>query len=296
MAFGREISAGTSFLVLDHGVRRGINLLDTDAVYGDGASESIIGQWLRQRNQRDTVVLATKVSGSLTRDSMILSVDGSLRRFGVEQIDLLQAHSCDPATPLTETLGAVDHLSHQGKVRYIGVSNWPPQVLRELLTLAEHHHWQRPESVQPIYNPVDHGMERELLPLCTQHNLGVISYSPLGAAFLMGKYGPNVSVSEGTRFDIKPGHQSMYYTLHGVHVVDLLRRATRAKQRPMPRLALAWVLHRPGITPGRVGIVEPVPGVLGFRVAAFPIARGPLRPTASYADDLLTDVGAFGGI
>lgn len=257
VTFGREISAEASFAVLDGAMQRGVTLLDTAAVYGDGASETIIGQWLRQRNQRSSIVLATKVSGSLTRDSILRSVDGSLRRLGIERVDLLQAHSHDPGTPLTETLSAFDHLVRQGKARHIGVSNWPPQVLRESLALAEQNHWQRPESVQPIYNLVDRGIERELLPLCAQHNLGVISYSPLGAGFLTGKYGPDTPVPEGTRFDIKPGHQNIYFTPHGFDVVDLLRRAASAQQCPMPQLALAWVLHRPGITSVLIGARTP---------------------------------------
>jgi 1-deoxyxylulose-5-phosphate synthase len=123
VTFGREIDAVASFGVLDRALQRGVTLLDTAAVYGNGASESLIGQWLRDRKARDNVILATKASGRLTRENIVQSVEGSLRRLGADRIDLLQAHEWDDQTPLSETLEAFHSLVCQGKVRYWGASN-----------------------------------------------------------------------------------------------------------------------------------------------------------------------------
>lgn len=253
VTFGREIDAATSFQVLDRAVERGVNLLDTAAVYGDGASETVIGGWLRERRVRGQVVVATKVSGRLDRKSIVRSVEGSLRRLGVEAIDLLQAHDWDPETPLEETLAAFEELVRQGKVRSAGCSNWQAGQLEQALLLARQRGWQRLESVQPMYNLVDRSIERELLPLCAENVLGVLSYSPLGAGFLTGKYSREGDVPRGTRFDVKPGHQRIYFTEHGFRVVDGLREIAARTGHSMVRLALGWVLTRPGITSMLVG-------------------------------------------
>lgn len=253
VTFGREIDAATSFQVLDRAVERGVNLLDTAAVYGDGASETVIGGWLRERRVRGQVVVATKVSGRLDRESIVRSVEGSLRRLGVEAIDLLQAHDWDPQTPLEETLAAFEELVRQGKVRSAGCSNWQAGQLEQALLLARERGWQRLESVQPMYNLVDRSIERGLLPLCAENVLGVLSYSPLGAGFLTGKYSREGDVPRGTRFDVKPGHQRIYFTEHGFRVVDGLREIAARTGHSMVRLALGWVLTRPGITSVLVG-------------------------------------------
>jgi 1-deoxyxylulose-5-phosphate synthase len=257
VTFGREIDAAASFQVLDRAWQRGINLLDTAAVYGDGASERVIGQWLRDRKARDRMVLATKVSGRLTPQNIVRSVEESLRRLGVDRIDLLQAHTWDDQTPLGETLEAFHHLVVQGKVRYCGSSNWQPDQLVRALAICEEHGWSRLESVQPIYNLVDRRIERELLPLCAKHRIGVLTYSPLGAGFLAGKYRRDAPIPPGTRFDVIPGHQKIYFTDHGFRVVESLRKLASQLNRPMVQLALAWVLRRRGVTSVLIGARAP---------------------------------------
>ena len=130
VTFGREIDSATSFDVLDRAAERGVNLLDTAAVYGEGRSEEVIGRWIHDRGTRNRVVLATKVSGRLTRDRICRSVEASLRRLRTDRIDLLQAHDWDDQTPLEETLAALDDLVRRGTVRYCGVSNWGPDQLK----------------------------------------------------------------------------------------------------------------------------------------------------------------------
>ena len=257
VTFGREIDATTSFDVLDRAVDRGINLLDTAAVYGDGASEEVIGRWLRDRATRSRVLLATKVSGRLTPDRIERSVEASLRRLGTDRIELLQAHDWDGQTPIDDTLEALDRLVQRGLVRFCGCSNWEPDQLRQALALAARKGWSRLESVQPIYNLVDRRIEHGLLGLCGELGLGVITYSPLGAGFLTGKYRRGGPVPQGTRFDIKSAHQDIYFTDHGFRVMEGLRVLADGTGLPMARLALAWVLGRSGPTSVLIGARHP---------------------------------------
>lgn len=257
VTFGREIDAGSSFDVLDRAFERKINLFDTAAVYGGGASEEVIGRWLRDRKARDDIVLATKVSGRLGGSDVARSVEASLGRLDTDCIDLLQAHDWDAETPLPETLEAFEQLVRQGKVRCCGSSNWDASQMQEALTLARERGWRRLESVQPIYNLVDRRIEQDLLPLCARDNLGVLSYSPLGAGFLTGKYRQGGPVPEGTRFDVIPGHQNIYFTEHGFRVMEGLRRAASETGRTMAHLAMSWALRRPGVTSVLIGARNP---------------------------------------
>ncbi len=253
VTFGREIDEATSLTILDRAVERGINLLDTAAVYGEGASEEVLGNWMRFRGACDRVVLGTKVSGLLTRERVIASVEASLRRLGTDRIDLIQAHDWDSRTPLEETLEAFEQLIERGLVRYCGCSNWNVSHLRQAHSLATNHNWQPLVSIQPIYNLVDRHIEDELLEFCFTQSMGVISYSPLGAGFLTGKYHRGGVVPSGARFDVKPAHQDIYFTDHGFRVMELLRSLASEAAVPMARLALAWVLRQGGVTSVLVG-------------------------------------------
>jgi aryl-alcohol dehydrogenase-like predicted oxidoreductase len=253
VTFGREIDATTSFDVLDRAVERGVNLFDTAAIYGGGASEEVIGRWLRKRTRVAPIVVATKVSGRLTGEDILRSVDGSLRRMGIERIDLLQAHSWDPETPLEQTMQTFDRLVQEGKVRCCGCSNWSASQLGRAISLADRQKWQRLESVQVAYNLTARELEANLLPLCARQGIGVLAYSPLGAGFLTGKYRRGEGVPMGTRFDVQPGHQDIYFTDANFRIVEGLRRIAARAGCSMAHLALSWVLHRPGITTVLIG-------------------------------------------
>jgi aryl-alcohol dehydrogenase-like predicted oxidoreductase len=257
VTFGREIDQRRSRDVLDRAMDRGIRLLDTAAVYGDGASEEIIGRWMRSRGARNHVVLATKVSGRLASDAVGRSVEASLRRLAADRIDLLQAHDWDPHTPLEETLEAFEGLARRGMVGVCGCSNWGVAELERALSLAAENGWKRLESVQPIYNLADRRAEHELFGFCGEHGLGVMTYSPLGAGFLTGKYSPGGPIPSGTRFDVKPAHQDIYFTELGFRAVEELRAAAAEVGLPMARLALAWVFRRRGITSVLIGARTP---------------------------------------
>ena len=257
VTFGREIDAAMSFAVLDRALDCGVKLLDTAAVYGNGASETVLGQWLKERKLGDQVVVATKVSKRLAGVAVRESVEGSLRRLGIDRIDLLQAHNWDGQTPLSETLEAFEELVREGKVRYVGCSNWDADQIRRSLDIQEANGWARLMSVQPIYNLADRSIEHDLLPLCAERQIGVMSYSPLGAGFLTGKYRRDGQVPEGTRFDVIPGHQDIYFTERGFRIVEELRRISVESGIPMVQLALGWTLRQSGVASVLIGARHP---------------------------------------
>jgi aryl-alcohol dehydrogenase-like predicted oxidoreductase len=251
--FGREIDERAAFEVLDRALERGVTLFDTAAAYSNGASETIVGRWLASRGVRRQIVLATKVAPPLDRAHVLASAEASLHRLQVDAVDLFQLHSWDPRTPLEETLGALQALAEQGKARYVGCSNFAAWQACKALWRQELRGWARLESVQPVYNLALRAIERELLPFAADQELGVITYSPLGAGFLTGKYRQGGPVPGGTRFDIVPGHQDIYFSDASFAAMERLRTKAAELGMPMARLGLAWVLNRPGITTTLVG-------------------------------------------
>jgi 1-deoxyxylulose-5-phosphate synthase len=255
--FGREIDEPAAFAVLDRALERGITLFDTAEAYSAGRSEEILGRWSASRGARNRIVLATKVAPPLDRRRVIASAKASLRRLQVETIDLFQLHSWDPQTPLEETLEALDTLVRQGKARYAGCSNFAAWQLCKALWRQDARGWARLESAQPVYNLAMRDLERELLPLCADQELGVITYSPLGAGFLTGKYRQNEPVPSGTRFDIVPGHQDIYFNDASFQALERLRAKAAELSLPMAQVALAWVLGRPGVSSTLIGARSP---------------------------------------
>ena len=253
VTFGRESDRQTSLLIMDHAFGNGITLFDTAEAYGQGASELVVGEWLQSRNLRDKIVLATKVNGTLTRQRIVSSVESSLKRLRTDCIDLLQTHVWDESTPQEETLDALTTLVQQGKVRYVGCSNYSASQLAAVLTLSNETGMSRMVSVQPPYNLVQRDIEADLLPLCASENIGVISYSPLAAGFLTGKYRPGQPIPPGTRFDVIPGHQDIYFTEHGYQVLKQLDREAQTSGASHIQLALSWVLQQPGVTSVLIG-------------------------------------------
>ena len=238
---------------MDHALSRGINLFDTAEAYGGGASETTVGKWIKASGKRDEIVLCTKVSGNLTADRIVTSAEASLRRLNVDQVDLFQLHRFDPTVPLEQMLEALNQVVEKGYARYIGCSNYAAWQLTKALWQADVNGWARMESVQPMYNLVDRHIERELIPLCADQQIGVISYSPLGAGFLTGKYRRDAEVPKGTRFEVMPGHQPLYFTDIGWRVMEGLRDKSDEVGVNMIHLALAWAIGQPGITCVLVG-------------------------------------------
>jgi aryl-alcohol dehydrogenase-like predicted oxidoreductase len=261
--FGRYADEAATAAIVHRALDLGITFFDTADVYGTGTSEELLGKALRGR--RDEALIATKVgmqmgerpneSGS-SRKHVISGCEASLRRLGVEHIDLYQIHRFDPETPLEETLGALDDLVRAGKVRYIGCSNYDAWRLTQALWISEREHFARYVSVQPEYNMISREIERELVPCCLEFGIGVIPYFPLAAGVLTGKYRPGEPPPEGTRGHNNPRFASRLQetTLTAVQRLDAW---ARERGHSVSELALAWLASRPGVSTIIAGTTKP---------------------------------------
>ena len=267
MQFGWTADEAASFSVLDAFVDAGGNFIDTANIYSRwadnsyaGKSEEIIGRWLKQRGRREDLVIATKVRGQmgpgpndegLSRKHIMRAVEDSLRRLQTDYIDLYQAHWYDSNTPLEETLRAFDDLIAQGKVRYIGASNYPAWLLTKALWVSDKHGYARYDSLQPHYNLVHRAeFERELMHLCQDQGLGVIPYSPLAGGFLTGKYCRDQPVPPSARADWVKRH---YFSDRGFTILETAEAIARERGRSVAQIALAWLLANPVVTSPIIG-------------------------------------------
>jgi aryl-alcohol dehydrogenase-like predicted oxidoreductase len=274
MTFGHQCDERTSFAILDRAAELGVSFLDTADVYPvppspetAGRSEEILGAWLQGR--RDRFVLATKCrmrvghgpnDEGLSRRHILRAVEDSLRRLRTDYLDLYQTHSPDPETPPDETLRALDDLVRQGKVRYLGCSNYPAWQVALALGQSARAGWARFDCVQPRYNLLYREIETELLPLCRDQGLGVIPYNPLAGGFLSGKYRAQEAPAAGTRFTLgKTGdlYRDRYWQQAQFEAVEHLRRFFEPRGKSLVHVAVAWVLAQPGITAAIVGASRP---------------------------------------
>jgi aryl-alcohol dehydrogenase-like predicted oxidoreductase len=250
-------------------VDAGINFFDTADIYSrwvdgnaGGESESIIGRWFA-RHDRDRIVLATKVRGQmwegpngegLSRTHILRAVEDSLRRLNTDYIDLYQVHWPDRETPLEETLSALDTLVRQGKVRYIGASNYPAWLLMKSLWTADRRQLAPFVCIQPHYSLMHRGeFERELEPACIDQGIAVIPYSPLAAGFLTGKYTRENMTPDTTRGDGGLIRRLLATPERSFAVLDEVARIAREHRVPPAHVALAWLLSRPVVTAPIVG-------------------------------------------
>jgi aryl-alcohol dehydrogenase-like predicted oxidoreductase len=266
MTMGWTSSKADSFAVLDAFVEAGGIFLDTADVYSawaegnpGGVAETWIGEWLaRSGTPRHELVIATKVRArmwdgpngeGLSRAHIMKAAEDSLRRLGTDYIDLYQTHYPDDDTPLDETLRALDDLVRQGKVRYLGASNYPAWLLTKALWVSDRLRLARYDSLQPHYNLVHRAeFERELLALCRDQGLGVIPYSPLAGGFLTGKYRKDQPLPEKAR-----GTKEHLLTDRNFALIDKLEEIGRAHNATVAQTALAWMLANPIITAPIVG-------------------------------------------
>ena len=260
--FGWTTDQKASEAVLDAYVEAAGNFIDTADVYArwapgnkGGESETALGVWMTARRNRHTVLIATKVMGpmgpgpndtGLSRQHIMEGVEASLRRLQTDYIDLYQAHWDDKETPLEETLRAFDDLVRQGKVRYIGCSNYPAWRLTRALWVSDRHGYARYECLQPKYNLVIRDeYERELEPLCLEQGVGVIPYSSLGSGFLSGKYRSGEALPKTAR---AAGVEKTYMHERGFRVLAAVEKVAAAANATPAQVSLSWLAHRPGIT------------------------------------------------
>jgi aryl-alcohol dehydrogenase (NADP+) len=273
MTFGLQCDEDTSIAILDRAFDAGVTFLDTADVYpvgGDqstvGRTEEILGRWLRTR--RDDVILATKCFGPMgprpwdwgnSRKHVMDAVDASLRRLGTDYVDLYQLHGPDPHTPIDETLRALDDLVRVGKVRYIGCSNFMAYQIARAIGRSETLDLVRFESVQPRYNLLFRQIERELLPLCAEEQIGVIPYNPIAGGMLTGKHARGAP-TEGTRFTLGSAsrtYQDRYWHEGVFETVDALQAVASEAGLSLTTLSVAWVLAHPAVTSPIIGASRP---------------------------------------
>lgn len=254
--FGWTIDEKKSFEILDAFVDAGFNAIDTADTYSSwvpgntgGDSERIIGNWLKKSGKRDKVIIATKVGmevapdrKGLKKDYIIESVEGSLKNLQTDVIDLYQAHQDDPNTPLEETLRAFEMLKEQGKIRFIGASNYEASRLEEALKIAPHTY----QVLQPEYNLYDRkGFESELMDICQKNNLGVITYFSLASGFLSGKYRNPEDASKSSRGS---GIVAKYLNKEGYKLLGALDEIAKETSESLTTISLAWLLHQKAVT------------------------------------------------
>ena len=257
--FGWTADEATSFRLLDAFVDAGGNLIDTANSYSrwapghvGGESETVIGRWIARRGRHDDVVIATKVGSDmglgekcLRRDYIIQAADESLRRLQVDAIDLYQSHWDDEKTPFEETLDAYARLIEQGKVRAIGASNLTPERLAQALATSAREGLPRYGTLQPLYNLYDRAaFEGPLQELCIREDIGVITYFSLAAGFLTGKYRSDADYAKSAR---GPGMKK-YLNDRGFRILDALDDVSARIGATPARVALAWLMARPGVT------------------------------------------------
>jgi aryl-alcohol dehydrogenase-like predicted oxidoreductase len=248
----------------------GINFYDTANVYGRGQTEVMVGKALRPF-RRDTYVLATKVfwafeadwpfrkanDRGLSRKHIFEQCHASLKRLGVDYLDLYQCHRYDQHAPLIETCRIMNDLITQGKVLYWGVSEWTAEQIAEAVAICDEHNWHRPASNQPLYNMLERHYEPEVFPTCKRFGLGIVNWSPLAEGFLTGKYLQGVprdsrAADEAAGEFIKPR-----FTPANQAIITKLGALAEGLGIPLSNLALAWCLRRPEITSTIVGATKP---------------------------------------
>lgn len=256
--FGWTINEKTSFELLDSFVAAGFTFIDTADVYSrwasgaGGESETIIGNWMKLRKNRNKVIIATKVGMDMGQGKIDISkkyilkaVEDSLKRLQTDHIDLYQSHKDDETTPVEETLDAYAQLIKEGKVRWIGASNFTPARLKDSLEASKKYNLPRYETLQPIYNLYNREeFEKELQAICVENNIGVINYYALAAGFLTGKYRSENDISKSVR----GAGAHRYMNERGFKILKAMDEVAAEKKTSLAAVSVAWLIAQPGVT------------------------------------------------
>jgi aryl-alcohol dehydrogenase-like predicted oxidoreductase len=284
--FGQRIDLEASRPVIHKAIDLGITLFDTADIYSNmGGSETVLGAVLGDR--RKDIVLATKYSKPMAEDGtkqgasrryIMNAVEASLKRLKTDYIDLYQQHDYDPLTPIEETLRALDDLVHQGKVRYIGNSNFPAWRVAEAEYVARAMNVSRFISCQDEYSLVVRGIENDLLPAAQEYNLGLLPYFPLAGGLMTGKYQRGAAVPADTRFAKAPALRDRYVTPRNEDIVEKLQTFAQTRGHSMLELAFSWLALRPQISSviagaTRVEQVEQNVKAIGWKLSAEEMAE-----------------------
>jgi aryl-alcohol dehydrogenase-like predicted oxidoreductase len=267
LTYGGSVAEEQATACISRAYEIGINFFDTANVYRRGAAEEIVGRALKGFD-RDSYFLATKVyfpmgegpnDSGLSRKHITEQCHASLRRLGVDYVDLYQCHRYDENTPLEETLRTLDDLVRQGKVLYVGVSEWTAEQISDALEIAKEMNLDRIVSNQPQYNLVQRRIEADVIPLCEREGIGQVVFSPLAQGVLTGKYSPGDAPDEGTRAADPESNVFMQQLMNEevLSAVDGLRSVASDVGLSMPQLALAWVLRQENVSSAIIGASRP---------------------------------------
>jgi aryl-alcohol dehydrogenase-like predicted oxidoreductase len=288
--FGRFTDAEQTARIVHTALDRGVNFFDTADVYSAGVSEELLGRALAGR--RHQAVVATKVHGPMgegpndrgsSRAHITDGVHASLRRLGTEHIDLLQLHDWDAETPLEESLGALDDLVCQGKVRYIGCSNFTAWQLVWALWISDRRGWASFVSTQPEYSLLARGIEGDLLPACRTFGIGVIPYFPLAGGMLTGKYREDAPPPAGTRGYQNERFARRFMTPRNFAIVRTLEAWAAARGHTVAELAIAWLLAQPAVCTVITGTTSPEQVEANVRAAAWELTAAEAEEVSALA-------------
>jgi aryl-alcohol dehydrogenase-like predicted oxidoreductase len=253
----------TAFAIMDRAFDSGINFIDTANVYGqDGLSERVVGKWIQERGVREQLVLATKFRFTMqprpngngaSRLHIMRAVEDSLRRLQTDRIDLYQIHMQDLDTPEEETLRALDDLVHQGKVVYLGASNYAAYRLVGSLWTSKSERLNRFVALQGLYNLIQRDIELEIVPACRDYGLGILPWSPLASGFLSGKFRKGQPAPSGSRLAKWANSYERFATDKNFRVVDVLIEIAMQHEATPAQVALAWLIARPHVSSAIIG-------------------------------------------
>jgi aryl-alcohol dehydrogenase-like predicted oxidoreductase len=251
VTFGREIDRADSFAMMDHALHHRITLFDTAAAYGSGASEEIVGQWLAARGTRERLILATKILPPYSAAAIETAVSVSLRRLAQPSVDLLYLHRWEDSVLEPEVLRALDGLVRDGRVRQLAASNFSTVQLEQAVRRQADLGVAQFRALQTVHNYAVRSVDEPMRSVCARERIAIIGYSPLGAGFLTGKHAQGVQ--RGSRFDLIPGHQNVYFNALAHGRLARLEQVASQSGVAVTRLALAWALQQPQIATVLVG-------------------------------------------
>jgi aryl-alcohol dehydrogenase-like predicted oxidoreductase len=252
VTFGREIDQPASFELMNFALEQGITFFDTSPSYGAGASEKIVGRWLSDhRHAQESILIATKIQPPYTPKHIFDSIIQSLKNLQTESIDLLYLHRYADGVENPAVLKALNTLIRSGKVKLIGVSNFNAMQLKILLDIQIDRGFECVGSIQNNNNLAVSDIDEEILQICLAHDIKIVTYSPLGAGFLTGKY--TKGVEGGSRFDLIKAHQGIYFNKIAFHRLSKLQAISHRTGFTLSHLACAWALHQPWVASVLVG-------------------------------------------
>ncbi len=254
MMFGGQTSEADSLTIMDYAFEQGINFFDTANVYNQGESERIVGKGLK--GKRDEIFLATKVNGQmgknpfdkgLSRRNIVAAVEASLKRLDTDYIDLYYMHAPDYETGIEESLETMTNLVRQGKIRYVGVSNFAAWQIADMLAVCDKRGYVAPVITQNVYNAITRGVETELVPFLVKHKLGMAVYNPIAGGLLAGKHKLG-KPAENTRFANNQMYYNRYWSAENFVAVEKLTAIAEKHEMSILQLAMKWCVSRPGVT------------------------------------------------